>query len=182
VTRHPYSLAAVRLAGGILALTACGTGSAGRDVAATAPPGASAGDRAWLAETHRAGLANIQCGRLAERKGATTAVREAGGMLAADHDRLDQKVVRLAGRLHVDLPASAGSERLAVVRRLDRESGSRFDRDLTTTLAEEHHEAIVHAEEEVRRGRSPEVVALARASLPDLRRHLDMLRRASPVG
>lgn len=166
----------------MLALTACATGSAGRDVAGTAPPGASAGDRAWLAETHRAGLANVLYGRLAQRKGATAAVRAAGGVLAADHDRLDQEVVRLAGRLRVDLPASAGAERLAVARRLDDETGSAFDRDFTATLAGEHRDAIIGAEREVRRGTAPEAVALARTTLPDLRRHLDVLRRASPVG
>lgn len=183
MNRHAYSLAAVRLAAvGGLALTSCGTATTGRDVAATARGGLSAADRAWLAETHRAGLATVQCGRLAQRKGATTAVREAGGTLAADHDRLDKKVVSLAGRLHVDLPESAGAGRLDATRRLDAESGSRFDRDFTTTLAGEHQEAIARAEEEVRRGSSPEVIALARAALPDLRRHWDMLRRADPVG
>jgi putative membrane protein len=182
VTRHRYSLAAVGLAaGGLLALASCGTDTARRDAGATVP-GVSAADRAWLAETHRAGLANVQYGRLAQRKGATAAVREAGGALAADHDRLDRKVASLAGRLHVGLPESAGTVRLAAARRLDGESGSRFDRDFTTTLAGEHREAIAHAEQEVRRGSSPEVIALARAALPELRRHLAMLRRADPVG
>lgn len=185
MTRHPYSLVGLLVvAAGTLAPAACGTGSAGRDVAVTSSPSASvsAGDRAWLTDTHQSNLADVQYGRLAQRKGATTAVREVGRMLATDHDAFDKKVVRVAERLHVELPGSPGAGRLAVAQRLDKESGSRFDRDFTTTMAEEHRKAIARAQEEVRDGSFPEVIGLARAALPDLRRHLDMLRRASPVG
>jgi putative membrane protein len=185
MTRRSYSLAgALAVAAGTLAQAACGTGSAGRDVAVTSPASASvsAGDRAWLTGIHQANLADVQYGRLAERKGATTAVRDAGRMLATDHDAFDKKVIRLAEKLNVELPGAPGAGRLAVAQRLDKESGSRFDRDFTTTMTEEHRQAIARAQEEVRGGRSPEVTRLARAALPDLRRHLDMLRRASPVG
>lgn len=192
--RHSYALAAAAAVpvavAGMLALTACGTGSAGRagsagrDTAVKASTGApvSEADRDWLAGMHRSGLADVRYGRLAERKGATAAVREAGSTLAADHAAFDEKVVQAAARLHVDLPGSAGSARLAVARRLENESGSRFDRDFTATTIEEHRKAITDAETEAREGSSPEVTGLAREVLPDLRRHLAMLRKASPVG
>jgi putative membrane protein len=185
VTRRPYSLVGVLVvAGGTLTPAACGAGSTGRDAATTSSTSASvsAADRGWLTETHQSGLANIQYGRLAQRKGVTAAVREAGRTLASDNDAFDKRVVRVAKKLDVKLPRSPGAERLAVARRLDNESGSRFDRDFTATLAEEHRRALARAEEQVRGGSSPEVTGLARAAVPTLRRHLDMLRRASPVG
>lgn len=181
VTRHPYSLVAVTLA-----LTACGTGGTGREVAVTAPASssasASARDHAWLVAIHQSGLADIQYGKLAERKGATIAVRGAGSKLAADHGAFDKMVVRVADGLGVELPVSERAGRLDEARRLERESGSRFDRDFVATMADEHRKSIAGAEAEVRDGTSPEVIALARAALPALRGHLDMLRKASPVG
>lgn len=181
MARHPYSLVAVTLA-----LTACGTGGAGHEVAVTTPASStasvSADDRAWLREMHQSGLADVQYGKLAERKGATAAVRRAGTTLAADHAAFDKMVMRVADGLGIALPTTERAGRLAEARRLEKESGSRFDRAFVATMTEEHRKAIAGAEKEAREGSSPEVTALARAALPGLRGHLDMLRKANPVG
>lgn len=180
MTRHPFSFVVVALG-----LAACGAGTNGREAAVTAPVSStasvSAGDRAWLAATHESDQAEIEYGRLAERKGATAAVRNAGSMLAADHGAFDAKVVRVADGLGIELPSARRSRQAAVAQRLEKMSGSRFDREFTATVTEEHRKAIAAAEGEVRHGGSPDVIALARAALPDLRRHLDMVRKAGPV-
>lgn len=142
----------------------------------------SAADRAWLAATHQSDRAEVQYGRLAERKGTIAAVRHAGSVLETEHDAFDAKVLHVAGGLGIELPAAERSAQIAVGRRLENESGSRFDRDFTETMADEHRRAITAAEEETREGGSPDVVALARTALPLLRGHLEMLRRANPVG
>lgn len=180
VVRHGCSLLAVTLV-----LTACGPRGIGREVAVTTPASSSASvsaaDRAWLVETHRSGLANVEYGRLAERKGATAAVRRAGTQLAADHAAFDKMVVRVARGLKIDLPATERTDRDRA-RRLEMEPGVRFDRAFVAMMTDDHRKAIAGAEKEVREGSSPQVVALARAALPALRGHLEMLRRANPVG
>jgi putative membrane protein len=103
-------------------------------------------------------------------------------MLATDHAALDQKVLHVASDLGVDLPATERSGQLARAQRLEKESGSRFDRDFVTAMVQEHEKAIGATEGEVRGGSSPEVTALARTALPGLREHLAILRKASPVG
>ena len=184
MTRHPRFFAAVALL--LTALGACGVPGGGRQMAVTAPvfSGApvSSGDRAWLAATHQADLADVQYGRLAERKGATAAVRHAGSTLATDHTAFDQKVTAVAGGLGIELPKSERPEQLALAQRLQKESGSRFDRVFVDAMVEEHEEAVAAAGEEIRSGSSPDVTALARAALPALREHLSMLRKANPVG
>lgn len=166
----------------VLVLAGCGTAATSRQAAVTAPASASDADRTWLTGMHRANLADVDYGRLAERLGATSAVRHAGSMLVADHTELDRKVTRVARDLGVDLPSSARPAQLDVARRLAKETGGRFDRDFVTSLTEGHQKAIDDTEREVRHGSAPAVVALARAALPGLREHLSMLRQASPVG
>jgi putative membrane protein len=170
----------------LVALGACGVGGSGRQVAVTAPvsTGASVStvDEAWLRMIHQADLADIQYGRLAEHKGATSAVRQAGGMLATGHAALDEKVTHVADTLGVDLPATESTGQLTLAQRLQKESGSRFDRAFVAAMVREHEKAIAATEHEIGSGSSPEVIALARAALPDLRQHLAMLRRANPVG
>jgi putative membrane protein len=155
-------------------------------VAVTAPASSgapvSAGDRAWLVSFHQDDLADVQLGKLAERKGSSAAVRHAGSMLAADHGAFDQKVTRVAEDLNVDLPENKRPEQAALTQRLNKETGTRFDRDFVAAMVEDHEKAIARTEEQVRGGSSPQVTALARTALQALRKHLDMLRKASPVG
>jgi hypothetical protein len=44
-----------------------------------------------------------------------------------------------------------------------------------------HKKVIADTEAEVREGSSPKVTELARAALPTLRKHLNMLQKAAPT-
>jgi putative membrane protein len=123
----------------------------------------------------------VQSGRLAEKKGGSQAIRHAGAMLVADHSRFDADVTRVAKRLDVELPRTAGADHIAVIQRLDKESGSRFDRDFVTTMIAGHKKVIAATETEVRGGSAPAVKDLARAALPTLHKHLSTLEKASPT-
>ncbi|MFB9838192.1 DUF4142 domain-containing protein [Actinoallomurus acaciae] len=182
MTRPAQSTMVVVLVLGTLG--ACGTFRTGRDVAVTVPADvpASEADRDWLTTAHQDDLADIQYGGLAQRKGVTAAVRHAGRVLAADHAAFDAKLTHVADGLGADLPRSEGADQFAVALRLEKETGSRFDRDFVTVTIDSHERAVARAEEEVRGGSSPAAIALARTVLPELREHLTMLRGASPVG
>lgn len=182
MTRHPYSYAAVALLATVLG--ACGIGGTGRQAAVTVASSAhvSAADRAWLGAMHQANLSDVQLGRLAERKGATAAVRHAGSMLAADHTAFDQKVTGVASGVGVELPRTERPEQLVLAQRLQKESAGKFDHAFVTAMVAEHKKAIAATGEEIRTGSSPAVTGLAHAALPELRHHLSMLRKASPVG
>jgi putative membrane protein len=182
VARPAHSTMAMALVLGVLG--ACGTSRTGREAAVTVPADAPASDadRAWLTATHQDDLADVQYGGLAQRKGVTAAVRHAGRVLAAEHAALDAKLLHVANALGAGLPRSQRAGQLAVAQRLEKEAGSRFDRDFVNVVIDAHEKALARTEEEVRGGSSPAVIALARTALPALREHLTMLRGANPVG
>lgn len=168
------------------ALTACGTGGTDRNVPVTVPVSSdgpvSAKDRAWLRVASESGLADVRYGELARRKGATEALRRAGGRLVADEEAFGARAARVADGLGIELPVTARSVQLSAARRLEQEAGSRFDSDFVALMTQERLNAITGAEHEIRDGTSPQVTALARTALPDLREHLDLLRKANPIG
>lgn len=190
MTRHSYVLVTVALV--VTASAGCGTGrgsgrsgKAGGHTAVTASASSrspvSSADRSWLAEAHQADLAEVQCGRLAEERGASAAVRRAGGVLVADHTAFDTEVRRVAETLDVELPRTAAAEDVTLARRLAAESGGRFDRDFVSAMIAGHEKVIADTQREVREGSSPKVTALARAALPTLHKHLAILRKAAPT-
>ncbi|MEV0403848.1 DUF4142 domain-containing protein [Actinoallomurus sp. NPDC050550] len=189
--RHPYlralpaAAAIVTTAVTVTAAPAFGAGAA-RPTSVTAAPTSrapvSAQDRAWLREAHQANLAEIDAGGLAQKKGTTPAVRSAGRMLVTDHTAFDGKVTRLAERLGVSLPKTPTPEDAAAADRLQKESGKAFDQDFLSTMASGHQKVIADTRTQVSQGSSPRVIALAKKALPELRKHLAMVRKAETSG
>lgn len=138
----------------------------------------AARDRAWLTFIHQVNLAEMRAGELAQQKGGTAAVRSAGKMLVADHEALDAKVTKVARDLGITLPATAPPDQQALAKKLENESGGRFDRDFLSNMITGHRQAIATTQDEVAQGSAPDVKALARAALPDLNKHLSTLRKA----
>ncbi|MCO6011232.1 DUF4142 domain-containing protein [Actinoallomurus purpureus] len=142
----------------------------------------SAQDRAWLREAHQANLAEIEVGELAGKKGTTAEVRSAGRMLVSDHTAFDGKVTRLAERLGVSLPKTPTPADATVASRLRNESGKTFDQNFLSTMVGGHQKVIADTRTQVSQGSSPQVIALAKHALPELRTHLAMLRKTQTSG
>lgn len=150
---------------------------------ASVKPAESAGpvtdqDRTWLTETKQGNLAEISAGDLARRKGVSQNVRSIGAMLVQDHSALDGKLGETARQVGVELPSQANQEQLHEADELRRSSGRQFDRDWIGAMVKAHRTAIDGGQREIAHGSNPQVVALAKAAAPNLRKHLDMLQKA----
>jgi putative membrane protein len=191
--RHLYLLALPAAALVAAAGTACATGTA-KPSAVPVPPTISptispttrgqmsAQDRNWLTEIHQANLAEVEMGDIAQKKGSTPAVRSAGRTLATEHTDFDAKVTRVAGRLGVSLPPALAPADAAAANRLRGETGKTFDQDFLATMVSGHEKAIADTKAQIAQGSSPQVIALAKEALPDLRKHLAMLKKAQASG
>lgn len=200
--RHRYLPALPAVALVMVAAAGCGGsgtggtkhgGADGRPAGASSPvsvsPSAtapsqrpSAQDRAWLRFIHQVNLAEVTAGELAEKKGGTAAVRSAGKTLATDHEALDAKVTKVAGGLGVTLPKTAPPDEEALAKKLEKESGSRFDQDFLSNMITGHRQAIAKTQTEIAQGSAPRVKDLAQMALPDLKKHLSVLRNAQRSG
>ncbi|GAA4634094.1 DUF4142 domain-containing protein [Actinoallomurus vinaceus] len=181
----PAAAAIVTAAVTVTVAPASGAGAAGPTSVTVAPASrapVSAQDRAWLREAHQANLAEIDVGELAGKKGATSEVRSAGRMLVTDHTAFDGKVTRLAERLGVSLPKTPTPADTAAADRLRNESGKAFDQDFLSTMVSGHRKVIADTRTQVSQGSSTRVIALAKNALPELRKHLAMLRKTQTSG
>jgi predicted outer membrane protein len=148
-----------------------------------ASPQISVQDQRWLVATHQTNLSEIQSGHLAAQAGHSQTVRQAGQMLAADHQSLDAKLQPLARQLGVELTAEPSAEQRDEMQHFKRLSGSDFDRTWAEQEADGHVKSIDLTEREIRQGSSPQVKQLAQAALPTLKKHLRTLRAiSSPSG
>ena len=177
--RHPTRLTLATLA--LTGAAACAAAGA-THTATTGTWATKGGDRGWLTAAHEANLAEIQAGELAKKKGGTAAVRAAGGVLVTDHVASDAQVTRVAKSLKLTLPSSAAPADAAAASRLGDETGAQFDHDFVSTMMTGHQKLIARTRTEISQGSTPQIKSLAQSTLPVLRKHLAMLRKAAPAG
>ncbi|ANP50196.1 putative outer membrane protein [Streptomyces griseochromogenes] len=98
----------------------------------------SAQDRDFITKVRLAGLWELPAGQLAERKGTTTAVREAGQHLVDGHTSLDAHVRTTASQLGVPLPNVPNQQQRQWLATLTSAQGQEFDRQFAGILRLAH--------------------------------------------
>src|SRR5207302_9088552 len=106
-------------------------------------------------------------GRLAQQQGAAPLMRSFGGQIAAEHARMHARLTTVSQRLGMAAnPAAPDLSRLATL------SGPDFDREFIADQVKNQREALGLFESEAQAGQNPRLRAIARESLPILRRDL----------
>ncbi|MDO0925182.1 DUF4142 domain-containing protein [Streptomyces sp. TG1A-8] len=98
----------------------------------------SAQDRDFVTKVRLAGLWELPAGQLAERKGTTRAVREAGHHLVNGHTALDAHARTVASRLGVRLPNEPNAQQEQWLATLTEARGQEFDRRFADILRLAH--------------------------------------------
>src|SRR4051812_5577693 len=97
-------------------------------------------------------------------------------MLVRDHRRAKLQAVPVARRHHLPVSAAMAPEARAERARLQRMHGVAFDREFARYMVEDHRKDIAEFEKEVASRDPADVRALARQTLPALRKHLATAR------
>lgn len=111
-------------------------------------------------------------GKLAEKRGASPATRRFGAMLAADHTRSRRQALPLARRYHLPPITAMQAAGQAEQHKLLGLRGVAFDREFARYMIHDHQEDIADFEGELKSGDPVDVRALARITIPVLRKHL----------
>jgi putative membrane protein len=136
-------------------------------------PAAAAPAGVFLTDAIKGNNAEVAVGRLAQRRGASNAVRDFGRTLARDHSAANVQAMAVARRERVRIPSGVKPDAAALQRRLSRLSGPAFDREFAQAMVVEHQQDIAKFEAQVRTG-DRLTSNLARDTLPHLRHHLEI--------
>ncbi len=137
-----------------------------------ATPAFAAPDRQFLSDAIKGDNAEVAMGHLALDKSRSARVRDFGRMLVADHGAHKVKLVRLGASLHVPATNAVPPEAARESRMLGGMRGAAFDKAFKQHMIDGHRANIAKYEAQARSGQSDRVRALARDTLPTLRKHL----------
>jgi putative membrane protein len=140
-------------------------------------PDSTTASQVFVKEAIQGDLAEIQIGRLAQRKGASDGVKQFGQTLESDHTAGLQKAKSLAASLGMMAPSAPNAKQKSTYNQLSRLSGRRFDRQLAKRMVKDH-EKDVQAFRLKRRKIGP-AAEFARQTLPTLEAHLKQAKSLS---
>jgi putative membrane protein len=147
--------------------------------AAVAVPSAFAADdsKEFIEKAVRGNIAEVKLGELADKQAKSEQVQALGKTLRTDHAKALEKSEALAKEMGMNVPREPTEDAKEVYDRLAKMSGADFDKAFVEAAIEDHEKDIELYSEQAEDGDNKKVVDYAQATLPGLKKHLDMARK-----
>lgn len=139
--------------------------------AALAGSAAAAPAKTFLKSAIEGDNGEIATGRMAQQKGASQGVKDFGRMLETDHAKAKADAAVLAKAQGVPVTDVIKPEAKMMAAKLAKLSGPAFDKAFVNGMIEDHKKDIAAFEKQAKTG-DKATAALATATLPALKKHL----------
>jgi predicted outer membrane protein len=140
-------------------------------------------DSAFISDVDAANNAELRLARLAQSRASASQVKTFAQRMVTDHNRLQRDWTSLAARNDLRFQGSIRPEQQAEVTRLEKLSGTEFDREFMAAMMRDHRQHVNAFQTRGRSAQSAEVRELVTRSLPTLQSHLSMARQvATQIG
>jgi len=130
----------------------------------------------FLVKAADGGMAEVECGQLAQSKATNAKVKSFGSMMVNDHTGANAQVKSLAAARNITLPTSVSEEHKKNKDELSKKSGADFDKAYMDQMVSDHEKTISLFERASGDVNDAEVKTFADNTLPKLRMHLDSAR------
>ena len=128
-------------------------------------------DQQFMKEAATGGMAEVDLGRLAARKGKNAQVRSFGNRMVRDHSKANTELTSLARRKHVTLPATITDEQKTEKANLMKLSGAAFDREYMRMMVEDHDKDVSAFQQKSTDAADDTLKAWVTKTLPTLQEH-----------
>jgi putative membrane protein len=139
---------------------------------AKATNGPSQADHDFVMEAAKGGMAEVELGKLAAEKAASSEVKQFGQKMANDHGKGNDELKSLAKSKNILLPTTLDPKERATKDRLSKLSGEEFDRAYMREMLKDHRTDIAEFQHESKSGHDADIKAWASKTLPTLQEHL----------
>jgi putative membrane protein len=140
-------------------------------VASASAQTVSDADQQFMKEAAAGGMAEVDLGRLAARKGHNAQVRSFGNRMVRDHSKAAGELKSLASRKHVTLPTTMTDEQKTEKANLMKLSGAEFDREYMRMMVEDHDKDVADFQQKSTDAADAALKAWVTKTLPTLQDH-----------
>ena len=134
-------------------------------------------DQSFFKHAAQGGIAEVDAGTLAQRKGDSQAVKDFGAMMVQDHSAANEKLKSIATAESVELPTKASVSQAASRAKLEVLSGDTFDKAYIKGQIAAHEQTVALFKREIASGADSQAKSFAAETLPTVESHLKKLRQ-----
>ncbi len=125
------------------------------------------------------GMAEVDLGQLASSKASDDKVKSFAQRMVTDHGKANDELTSLAASKQIAVPSALDSKHQATHVRLDKLSGSAFDRAYVSDMLDDHKKDVAEFMHQSKSAADPDVKAWVTKTLPTLQEHLKMIEELS---
>jgi putative membrane protein len=135
------------------------------------------GDSKAMTEAAEDGLWEVKVTTDAQTKSTNAGVKKLAKHMQQAHEKANQELMGLAGTKNVILPTAISDTKAKDIADLFEKSGTDFDKAFLEELKDAHERAINLFDKTASNADDPDVKAWFGKTLPELREHLDMIKK-----
>ena len=148
--------------------------------AAANKSGLSAMDQHFMKEAAEGGMAEVELGNLASQKASSSEVKHFGERMVQDHTKANDQLKQIASSKGVKLPSEPSHAQMAEKKRLEKLSGTQFDKAYMDAMLKDHKKDVADFQKESQSGKDPDLKSFASQTLPTLQDHLKQAQSVAP--
>ncbi|MGC4048900.1 MAG: DUF4142 domain-containing protein [Paludibaculum sp.] len=130
-------------------------------------------DKDFITSAADGGKLEVELGRKAQEKSASTEFRKLAAMIVQDHIRANAELATLAGTKGVTLDSGLSMKSRAKVAKMSLHPGDGFDKAYIAAMVDDHKEDILAFQQASTSAQDPALRKFAERMLPTLRNHLE---------
>jgi len=135
------------------------------------------GDRKFVTEALKGGMAEVELGKLATERASNDAVKQFGKRMADDHAKAADELKKLAQEKGLNPPAELDAKHAKLRDKLAKLSGAEFDRAYVNEMVKDHKKDVKEFQKEAKSGKDADVKGFASNTLPTIEEHLRLAQQ-----
>jgi len=132
-------------------------------------------DARFMVRAASGGMAEVDLGEIAIKRGHNANVRAFGAMMVADHSKANKVLIALADSDRISLPQYPAKDETKFSDDLVKKSGNDFDMAYVDAMVKDHQEDIKDFQKEIKNAKGADIKAFAQNTLPVLQKHLSAI-------
>jgi putative membrane protein len=131
-------------------------------------------DKKFVEKAATGGMLEVQLGQLAQQKASSEQVKQFAAKMAEDHAKANDELKQIASAKGAQVPAALDKSEQKEIQKLEKLSGSDFDREYMKRMVSDHKDDVSAFEKEAKSGKDAELKSFAQKTLPTLQEHMKL--------
>ncbi|MEO7931873.1 MAG: DUF4142 domain-containing protein [Chthoniobacterales bacterium] len=136
----------------------------------------SAADQKFIMKAAMGGMAEVKLGKLAEKNGSSSQVKEFGAMMVTDHTKANTQLMSVAKSKGITLSSELDEKHQEKYDKMSKMTGEDFDKAYIKDMVTDHKMDVALFKAEAKKGEDADIKSFATETLPTLQMHLEHIQ------